>query len=182
MADHSPGPPSGAAGGVSTVCGGEDLGPESTVPTSEEGQKNSSKTQAMSELLVSILMMAPWRLKATRLKTTLTSAHLEPAPTDMETDKADKSNPKRVQSHTWPRMEESSLFHTFSVPIRAQRNVHLSMKISFPRSLTLLRRRALPISLRTSPKFGAPSKCGPEGRDYSAAWTRRQLTTSVRLY
>ncbi len=49
----------------------------------------------MSELLASIPVMAPWRLKAARSKPT-SSAHLEPTPMDMETDVADKSNPKRV--------------------------------------------------------------------------------------
>ncbi len=49
----------------------------------------------MSDLLASILVMAPWRLKAARSKLT-SSAHAEPTPMDMETDEADKSNPKRV--------------------------------------------------------------------------------------
>ncbi len=71
IADHSPGPPSGAVDEVSTVRGGEDLGPESTVPAPKEGQKNLSNrmmgrvkpSQLMSEIMASLPLMAPWRLK-----------------------------------------------------------------------------------------------------------------------
>ncbi len=83
MADHSPRLPSGAVDGVSMVPGGEDLRPESAVPAPGEGQETLS--QMMSQLMASLPVMVPWRLKATRSKMSTASA---PKPMDTEADKS----------------------------------------------------------------------------------------------
>ncbi len=94
--------PVGAAGGKSSRArGSKDPLPERPVPSAVAADLGVSpsggqgQSQWMSELLASILVMAPWRLKAVRLKPT-SSAHPEPTPMDMETDAGDKSNPKRL--------------------------------------------------------------------------------------